>query len=280
MAVVAREKCCNCGTDNSPEPVHPLSDSAWPLKTCRHCGLVYMTRVPDYEATGSEFAFEKTAAAEDQRRDRSRPLERRLSNAIKWLRSHVLRRNRPLAMALRHAGRDDATVVDVGCGTGAVLAAMPAGFHVIGIEISPGLAAQARQQLSKQRGRSEVVQADAISGLRQLPEGCADVVLMISYLEHEINPLPALLSTRRALRHGGHCIVKVPNFASWNLAIKKKNWCGFRFPDHVNYFTPPTLADLAQRAGLEVLPIPLSQRLPTSDNLWLVLRRPSGAPAE
>ena len=28
-----------------------------------------------------------------------------------------------------------------------------------------------------------------------------------------------------------------------------KRWCGFRYPDHLNYFTPKTLAAMAGEAG-------------------------------
>lgn len=274
MTIISREVCCACGTDNSSERVHPLSQALWPLKTCRQCSLVYLTRVPDYETTGTEFAFEKTFETEATRRDKNRPIERRLSNGLKWFRAHVMKRNRALDITLKQAARQDATVVDIGCGAGHILASMPLSFKVIGIEISPGLASQAREKLSLQRDSSEVHNADAISGLRELPQGSADIVLMISYLEHEINPLPALEASLHALRPGGCCIVKVPNFASWNLALKKKGWCGFRFPDHVNYFSPSTLTDLAERAGFDVMTTRLSDRIPTSDNMWAIFQAP------
>ena len=274
MGILAREVCAACGTDNQHVPVHPLSADAWPLKRCGGCALVFLTRVPDYEATGSEFAFEKTAAAENARRNQARPIERRISSALKWFRARVLKRNRALVLARRFAGRSDATVIDVGCGSGGILASLPNAYRVVGIEISPALASLARASLARTHRHSDVVQADAARGLAAFPTGTADVVLMISYLEHEISPLPVLKSTLQALRPGGHCIVKVPNFGSWNLAAKQKDWCGFRFPDHVNYFTLQTLTDLATRAGFNTLPVPLGHRLPTSDNLWVVLQKP------
>ena len=275
MSILAREVCVACGTDNHSAPVHPLSVDAWPLKQCGTCNLVYLTRVPDYPATGNEFAFEKTVATENVRRDQARPIERRISKALKWFRARVLKRNRARALAQRYANRHDATVIDVGCGSGVILASLPPEFRAIGIEISPVLASQTRESLSRARRNSDVIQADAISGLASFPADTADVVLMISYLEHEISPLSVLRSTMNALRPGGHCIVKVPNFGSWNLAAKQKDWCGFRFPDHVNYFTLGTLTDLAARAGFRTLPVPLSQRLPTSDNMWVILQKPA-----
>lgn len=277
MSILEREVCAACGTDNRDTATHPLSVEPWPLKRCVHCGLVYLTRVPDYQATETEFAFEKTAATENERRDKARPVERRISAMLKWFRSRVLKRNRARVLAQRFAQRRDATVIDVGCGSGGILASLPPEYRAVGIEISPALASQTRQSLARGRRDSDVIQADAISGLASFPAGTADVVLMISYLEHEISPLPVLQSTMKALRPGGHCIVKVPNFGSWNLAVKQKDWCGFRFPDHVNYFTLDTLTQLATRAGFRTLPVPLGQRLPTSDNMWVILQKPLAA---
>jgi len=48
-------------------------------------------------------------------------------------------------------------------------------------------------------------------------------------------------------------------------------WSGFRFPDHVNYFTPQTLAEIARRAGFRAQ-YRWGDRNPTSDSLWGLLR--------
>jgi hypothetical protein len=68
-------------------------------------------------------------------------------------------------------------------------------------------------------------------------------------------------------------LVKVPNYASWNRRLRGRRWCGSRWPDHVNYFTPATLAAAALAAGLEVERMTLLDRLPVSDSLYAVLRR-------
>jgi hypothetical protein len=67
-------------------------------------------------------------------------------------------------------------------------------------------------------------------------------------------------------------VVKVPNFASVNRRLRGNRWCGFRFPDHVNYFTPATLARLAHEAGYVVDPGRRADRPLLGDNLYAVLR--------
>jgi SAM-dependent methyltransferase len=96
---------------------------------------------------------------------------------------------------------------------------------------------------------------------------------MSSFLEHEAKPLELLRELRRALRPDGAVIIKVPNFASWNRSVRGGRWCGFRYPDHVNYFTPDTLARLAAEAGYRVARQRASDRAPTSDNMYAVLER-------
>jgi hypothetical protein len=65
--------------------------------------------------------------------------------------------------------------------------------------------------------------------------------------------------------------MKTPNYASLNRRIMAMRWSGFRFPDHVNYFTPTTLRELARRAGFTTH-YGLTDINPVSDSLWGLLR--------
>ena len=76
-----------------------------------------------------------------------------------------------------------------------------------------------------------------------------------------------------AIKKNGYVIIKVPNFSCWNRHIRKENWCGFRFPDHVNYFTPSTLKKLALDTGFKIHQFNLADRSPLSDNMWMVLEK-------
>jgi len=95
-------------------------------------------------------------------------------------------------------------------------------------------------------------------------------IVMISFLEHDVQPLQVLIAARRVLQPDGVVILKVPNLDCWNRRLQGKGWPGFRFPDHVNYFTPETLSQLVSKADLKIVRFSWRDRLPTSDNMWLV----------
>ena len=75
-----------------------------------------------------------------------------------------------------------------------------------------------------------------------------------------------------ALKPGGKVFVRVPNFGSLNRRVIGKAWCGFRHPDHVNYFTTDTLERLAGQLGFRVQ-ILNKGTLWVDDNIKAVLHR-------
>jgi SAM-dependent methyltransferase len=228
-----------------------------------------MPEVPDFADVATTFEWSASYAAEAARRKRVSPV---LSRLDEWtrIRTRLFGRRNPMQDVRRHmrGGR----VVDLGCGNGSYLAAAAPGYHLYGIDISPALARDA-DALFRQHG-GHAVCAPCAEGLRQFGEGFFDAAILRSYLEHEPDPGGVLDSLFRALRPGGIAVVKVPNYASWNRRLRGARWCGFRFPDHVNYFTPESLRAMAGRHGYSVR-MRLRDRLPTDDNLWAVLARPS-----
>ncbi len=114
------------------------------------------------------------------------------------------------------------------------------------------------------------IHAPALEGIRTFEDGFFDGVVLRSFLEHEMHPLPLLREVRRVLKPTGAAYVRVPNFAALGRRILGRKWPGFRYPDHVNYFTRRSLEDMAQKAGLELrLLNPL--RLPFDDNINALL---------
>jgi ubiquinone/menaquinone biosynthesis C-methylase UbiE len=120
-----------------------------------------------------------------------------------------------------------------------------------------------------------VIQADALSGLKQFADRSFDAVMMRAFLEHETQPRGVLEQTCRVLRPGGFAVIQVPNFGCLNRKVRGARWCGFRFPDHVNYFVPESLREMVTQAGFEIAQFRLRDRLPTSDRMWMVAQRPA-----
>lgn len=261
----------------------PYGPVPWRLRECLESGFVYLENPPLQETFIDEHAWEVTCKAESARREAREPVLYALSRAVKGLRGRVLRRNRMRDLALaelrRLAPDSRSVVVDLGCGWGGLLQeirdALPARSAArvafCGIELSAELARLSGLALARIGG--ECIHATALEGVRRFAPGTVDLILMSSFLEHEINPMPLLRASHAALRPGGSVVLKVPNYGSWNRVVRGDRWCGFRFPDHVNYFAPATLGRMAERAGLRVARI---DALPTSDSMYAVLANPGG----
>ncbi len=261
--------CPLCGADNRAQLINPYSQAPWEIKTCAKCGFVYLENPPNYAELEENFAWEKTSAAEEARRNTARPLAKRLSRAFRHFRQRVLKRDKLTYLLYRHLPKGK--VLDIGCGGGSVLKDLPVRYEPHGIEISKVLAAQA-DALARPRG-GHVVQASAVAGLAQFPADAMDGALLSAFLEHEAQPAVLLKELHRVLRPGAPVIIKVPNYACINRAVRGAKWCGFRHPDHVNYFTPPSLARLARDCGFRIARCTLGDRWPLSDNLWMVLEK-------
>ena len=264
---VTRRDCPLCGRDNDDVPPGVYSDGPWAVKTCRGCGLVYIDCAPRYELQADALAWERTTKVEERRRAAIRPLSYQASKRTRF-RMHLLpRRTMRGYITARIAGGN---VLDLGCGDGGPLADFPPSFTPFGVEISAALAAKADRQFRARGGYA--INAPCIEGLRRLPDGFFAAASLRSYLEHEAEPLKVLEQLHRVLAPGGFAVVKVPNYGSLNRVVMGKRWCGFRYPDHLNYFTPQTLGRMADKAGFAIA-FGATGKLPTSDNMWAVLTR-------
>jgi SAM-dependent methyltransferase len=253
----------------------------WRVVQCVESGFVFLENPPAYTALQEDYAWEKTVTEERARRRRQEPVFSTISGWLKRVRVAIQRRKR-LERAIERslAGRrGDLAVCDVGCADGSVLArvaqrmnagrlATGSAIRPYGVEVSLQLHAAAHAAFTPQGGCC--VQGDAASGLATYPDSQFDLIIMSSFLEHEVQPLPLLRLCRTKLKPDGQLLIKVPNYDSLNRRVRQARWCGFRYPDHVNYFTPRTLRAMVERAGLRVVRFRWADRLPTSDNMWLV----------
>lgn len=271
MRNVVYRVCPFCGQDNKDAIPTDFGNKDWPIKACVTCGFVYLEVVPVYERLSEELAWEKTSTAESHRRSLREPIRYFLSGHIKMFRRHVLRRDKLHSLIRGYIAAGN--VLDIGCAGGAVLRNL-AQVHVPhGIEISKALALQAQEEIAPRGGY--VLHDNAISGMRAFPSDFFSGVVMSAFLEHETNPLNLLREVYRTLTASGRCIIKVPNFGSFNRAVRGKEWCGFRLPDHVNYFTPTSLVGMSKKVGFRVEKFSVFDRLPTSDNMWIVVQKPN-----
>lgn len=280
-----------CPILGRPTPVRltGFQSGPWRIVQCRETGFVFLADPPAYEQLQVEHAWEVTSAAEKQRRRDAEPWLSKLSLAAARLKLRLFpRRNRffdlslplcelfPAGQALR--------VLDIGCAAADLLHDLHDRFAAIGrrvvpfgIEVSAHLAKLADAECARLGGRVEF--ASALEGAARFEPGSVDLVIMSSFLEHEAQPLALLKALAPALSPDALIVLKVPNFGCINRYLRGGRWCGFRYPDHVNYFTPATLKRLAHEAGFVVARQQLIDCLPTSDTMYAVLRKHPAAAA-
>jgi len=95
---------------------------------------------------------------------------------------------------------------------------------------------------------------------------------MRSYLEHEKQPRLVLERAFHKLAPGGRIFIRLPDYGSLNRRLMGARWCGFRYPDHVNYFTNRSLRSLSEGLGYSYSRT--NWYSPFDDNIIAVLTRP------
>jgi len=266
----------------TPEIETRYSKENWCIVSCPETGMVYLKNPPDYDAFEEDYAWEKQFAEQKQRRKEDEPVFSAISDMMKKLRTRyrkresIERESEKLILELEKYG-EPLSIIDIGCGVGTKLQRichyMKEQYDIdtkpIGIEISVAQAEQANTELEKVNGYC--IQNNAIDGLASVEENSLDLIILCSFLEHEMNPMPLLRNCKKKLKKHGLVLIKVPNYACQNRKFRQEKWCGFRYPDHVNYYTPDTLNRSITRAGLTVRKL---KAQPFNDNMWAVASLP------
>ena len=151
-----------------------------------------------------------------------------------------------------HIGCTDAPFTQAKYAAGSLLHAklLPVATRVVGIDLDAASVAWLAE-----RGMHDLYTADA-GRVREFLEGIGfrpDVIVAGEVLEHLANPLDFLTGIRRAMTGGEKLLVSVPNafwfegFLHVLLGREKVH------PEHVSYYSYYTIAQLLERADLQVL---------------------------
>ncbi len=150
----------------------------------------------------------------------------------------------PLKLIMRHCkgGR----LIDVGCGVGNFLnQAREAGFLVEGIETHDEFREAAK----------EIYGIDVRTGIFEelnLPSNSYQVVTMWETLEHIYNPKSAVRAAFNILSEQGTLAVSVPNLTNFGFLLLRE-FSAHRGGEHINFFSPATLARMVTDSGFEIL---------------------------
>jgi len=235
-------QCCICESDDA-EPIavgedfeYQTSPDTFLAMRCRGCGLVYLnprpslnelSRIypPDYHAF--EFSPEHYGFVYKVRRR----LESR--RVLSWCRDL----------------KDDARIIDVGCGDGFHLRLLrdfgKPGWKLEGVDLDER-AVKAATCAGLMVHKGSVEQLD-------LPKAAYDLALLIQTIEHVDDPPSVLRAVRTLLRPGGRLVIVTDNTRSLDFELfKGRHWGGYHFPRHWNLFSPHTLRALASKVEMEI----------------------------
>jgi SAM-dependent methyltransferase len=222
MPETATAACVLCGGGTW----HPLFvKHGFTFARCGTCGLVSIHPLPSpaeleahHRRCYDEGVYAVHAAAEDVR--------------------HAIAAQRLADVA---AVAPDGPWMEVGCGTGAFLAAaLRAGHDVEGLDLSAAAVAQAqRAGLPARCGAVEAFE----------PRTRYALVAAFDLVEHLRDPLAFVRLARGWLRPGGVLAMTVPNVRSLLARVLGRAWFQYWPPDHLHYFDPDTVRRLLETAG-------------------------------
>lgn len=234
--------CPLCG---SPAATRLYRIAAWDIRRCA-CGLA---RIDPYPSRASRPDFYSADSIATRKAEKKRGPAGRLAALVRhWLRRWSGRTKGTIFLAeLQRRLPAGGRVLDIGCGTGALLREARHRYTCTGIEISSDLAARARAL------GVEVLVGDFVDypfGDRRF-----DAITMISLIEHLHDPLAALRACHALLAPAGLLLLKTVNHGGLNRRLLGARWSGYRPPDHLVYFDPATLRTALDRLGFDVLAI-------------------------
>jgi SAM-dependent methyltransferase len=157
-----------------------------------------------------------------------------------WLSARQIRRFVPSLKGL--------DIADLGCGFQATFAR-----SVLDEVASATLADVALADDLKQHPKVRAFEGELQKTLQALPDQSADLVMIVSVLEHLWEPLQALKQIRRMLRPGGTCLVNVPSwrgrryleFSAFKLGLSP----AAEMDDHKTYYDVSDLWPVLVSAG-------------------------------
>lgn len=206
---------------------------------CPDCGLLYTAPRPVGQDLVAMYQATYLESPTQTKREAGRL--RRLVVGSRLLRSfwHALAGQCLSAFAEKARGK----VLDVGCGTGDLLAeVVTRGCEGYGVEFNPDSVARCNERGLK------VTCGDLDAA--PYPPGTFDTIVFWHALEHLPSPKHALKKAASLLRPGGRIFVYIPNADSYMAAWAGPDWFPWHLPFHFYHFTPKTLRRLAEESGL------------------------------
>lgn len=174
------------------------------------------------------------------------------------------RREAQLLLDWMHLYQPEGPLLDVGCGTGALLeVAYDQGRDVYGVEPTEAGARHCR------RLNVPVVHGDLEQAMAVYGEFRFDSIVLFRSLGLMAHPVPSLTLCRQLLSRRGQIFIEVPNGDSADARRLGSAWPAARLDQHVCHFSEQGLRHVVRAAGLRVEALQLfSARLYSDARSW------------
>jgi SAM-dependent methyltransferase len=209
---------------------------------CTACTLMYVNPRPTFASLGAHYPDDYFCYVSA---DDSAPLLRPIIKSL--ARGSTLRR---IELIEKTIGRitPEMQILDVGCGLNELLYEIKKerGAVGTGVDMKDTMVARSREKLDMPivHGTLESAHFDT---------GRFDLVTMIEYLEHELNPSNVLAESRRVLKTGGHVAIEIPFPGGWPARKFKNRWANLDVPRHLVFFDKETLAKAFEAHDFELV---------------------------
>jgi SAM-dependent methyltransferase len=140
--------------------------------------------------------------------------------------------------------KQSGALLDLGCSSGSFLESMHSdSWKLYGVEMSADCA-----QVAEARCGAHVFVGNVVDA--PFPRETFDVITCFDVLEHLYEPRRVLMKVAEWLKPGGVFYVQVPNIDSAEAKVFGTYWHGLELPRHLFHYSPYSLRNLAEVAGL------------------------------
>jgi len=246
----ATVKCRVCGNDsgNQAYDVREMmfgSNEEFHYFQCATCDCLQIDALPTDCSTyyrGDYYSYRESSrslrsyleSVRDQHALSGRGIVGRLLQSV--FPNEALRSLRPLAIS------KETSILDVGCGAGALLQVL-SGFgmkNLLGVD--PYIEADIRCNNGVEILKKEIHEVD----------GPFDLIMLHHSFEHMWDPAEILNAATNLLKPGGTCLVRIPVVPSYAWERYGVNWIQLDAPRHFYLHSRKSMDLLARQAGLEV----------------------------
>lgn len=215
---------------------YTVSKEVFEIVSCNSCGFKFTNPRPEENDLGRYYES-------DEYISHSNTNEGLVNKLYQIARHYTL--SKKLQLVSSAARKNEASVLDYGCGTGEFLnTCKSAKWKTKGVEPS-------------EVGRNQALENYGLEVYNDVfnpafDNDKFDVITLWHVLEHVARLRPTIDRLLSLLKEKGHIIIAVPNPASKDAEIYGKQWAAYDVPRHLYHFTPDTIKTLADQYSLQL----------------------------